>query len=299
MLNKKLFNVSLLYYLPFIGLCLIGIIVGTFCDLNISSAIVNQNSAFGRFIESFGMVVAYFLINASGVIVFKFLLNSKNKWLFVLANVYLILTYIASAYYIHNGFVNSKEVNVTYGFAYSKVISYVIAFIISSIYTAISFFLIKKVDKDLLIIALIFVIALILQVLIINLLKKLNCRPRYRNMLGADYLPWYSFHPFSQSSDLYKSWPSGHTATATISLLFPLLFINHSKIKPFIIMIISYSYILLIAFYRVYYGAHFLSDVSFGGLISALICLLVIFIGNRISTSLKRKTNEVEFKESN
>lgn len=299
MVNKKLFNVSLLYYLPFICLCLIGIIVGTFCDLNISSSIVNQSSAFGRFIESFGMVIVYFLINVSGVIVFKFLLNSKNKWLFVLANVYLIFTYIASAYFIHNGFVNSKEVNVTYGFAYSKVISYVIAFIISSIYTAFSFLLIRKVDKDLLIIALIFVIALILQVLIINLLKVLNCRPRYRNMLGADYRPWYSLSPYSQNNDLYKSWPSGHTATATITLLFPLLFINHSKVKPVIVMSISYAYTLLIAFYRVYYGAHFLSDVSFGGLISALICLLVIFIGNKISTLLKRDVNEVDIKESN
>lgn len=145
-------------------------------------------------------------------------------------------------------------------------------------------------------IAIIMLCVILLQSLFIKLVKNLNCRPRYRNIEGNDFRNWWEFTPFKYSDDLHKSFPSGHTGTATCAILFPLLskvIRFKSKNTELSLLLFSYSYIFIVAFSRIYYGAHFLSDVSFGGLITLLFSLIMMFIVERIYIH-KEKNYEVD-----
>lgn len=289
-MKKKLLDLPLYYFLPFLALCVIGIIFGSFFDLQISSAIVNQNSGFGRFIESFGMLPPYFLMIVSGVLFFKAFHKHENVWLKILGYGMLIITFAACVFFMHKGF-NDSEVNKSFGYSFNTIGSYSIAAGISLAFEAIAFLLIRKTDnrRMMVIIASVIIVAFVFQFGVIHIVKIIARRPRYRHSLGTDFVPWYVWNPSNPYTDLYKSYPSGHTGTAVIFLLFPLFSHLNPHMKAKWLLIPSYAYALLVPFFRVYYGAHYLSDVSFGGLICVLGILLSLYIGNLVNNKLTAK----------
>ncbi len=115
------------------------------------------------------------------------------------------------------------------------------------------------------------VLAAILTFAIIWALKLVWGRVRPRQLeLGGGYFaytPWYLPQGFTG----YFSFPSGHTANATVILssLYYLRFLPHrfKWLKPICIALLA-VWIVLVALSRVVVGAHFLSDVLFGAAIT-------------------------------
>ena len=68
-------------------------------------------------------------------------------------------------------------------------------------------------------------------------------------------------------NDAFKSFPSGHTVAAAASfggIIIPEMYENMKKWKP-LFWAIPIAYTVLVAISRIVAGAHYLSDVLFGG----------------------------------
>lgn len=121
--------------------------------------------------------------------------------------------------------------------------------------------------------------------LVIEIIKSPAGRIRYRAMNQIEdfsvFMPWYHFGNKDITNietlkevlpkDAFKSFPSGHTFSATMIfnlLCLPSLFekLNNLKWKS-IIYGGCVLYVVFVALFRIIAGAHFLSDVTFGGLI--------------------------------
>lgn len=113
-------------------------------------------------------------------------------------------------------------------------------------------------------------------IIIINIIKIFWGKIRYWKMVElqdySGFSPWY-LPQQSASSDVFKSFPSGHTAKATMILwilCLPLAKVVQKKYYPALLVIVL-SRIVLVAFSRIIDGAYFLSDVSVGLIIGTLI----------------------------
>ena len=114
------------------------------------------------------------------------------------------------------------------------------------------------------------------QTLIIEGTKYLWGRVRFRDLLASGsydaFTSW--LHPNGINGN--KSFPSGHTASAGVCyLLMTLPFISEKlKNKKTQLFIIAFIYTGIVAFTRLVMGAHYLSDVTVGGLVS-FTCVIV------------------------
>lgn len=99
-------------------------------------------------------------------------------------------------------------------------------------------------------------------------IKTLWGRVRLRELVDMnsleDYTPWYHPNFFSGS----HSFPSGHTAHATLMMMLPMwLYGKGEKYRP-ALTAVCFGFVALMAFSRLAAGAHFLSDIIFGFLIA-------------------------------
>ena len=298
--KKDGLGINPLWYLILLSVSFVLILIGTFFDYPLSKAIVDTKSPVGGFVETLGVSFSFTMILLGGVSLFKALFPSKKKSLKALAVLILILTFSLSVYYISHHIINNRSRDVTYGITFQPLVSYLISLAISLFFIALYFYAIKSQDRKYLILMGVLILGLMLtQTLVIELLKRLACRPRYRylidstlNTKGETFSPIYLFKPFKFHDDYHKSFPSGHTATAAVTLLLPLLSkvlrhpFKHSDLALFLISLI---YTVFVAFFRIQYGAHFLSDVSTGLFITTAFLLLYLTIANRIYAKKKKK----------
>lgn len=102
----------------------------------------------------------------------------------------------------------------------------------------------------------------------VSTIKTLWGRVRLRELVNMnsleEFTPWYYPNFFSGS----HSFPSGHTAHATLLLMMPKwLWGKGEKYRP-ALTAVCFGFIALMAFSRLAAGAHFLSDILFGFLIA-------------------------------
>lgn len=301
LLKKRYMNIPLILFITMLSLALIGIIVGSFLDLNISEKLVNTNDTFALFFETIGEYIGYVTIPIGGILVFLGLIRSEKRYLRIIGIIILLLALAIGTY------TYGKSVTIAdgkYGILRMKsYISYPFAFLLMLIPMVIVYVFVDKEDtRMLVIVGSLLIICMLLQFLITNALKILDCRPRYRflidstlNTSGETFRAWYHFKPSFKTDDYHKSWPSGHTATASQALLIAatgMTFKNKSKIRDLIVVILSALYTLLVAYTRIRCGAHFLSDVSFGMLVSvSIVFAFCILLQKKF---VEKKQNEVE-----
>lgn len=142
-------------------------------------------------------------------------------------------------------------------------------------------------------------------------LKPIFSRLRYRAMSAtydstfAGFTNWYQRNPNNTlttaqinaglSSDIFKSFPSGHTAGAAsvLSLLsLPYLF-KQNKVTKILLYVLCPLYIVVVAFARIVMGAHFLSDVTMAMLIGYICYLVILTVTMHVKHkyTLKQNTN--------
>lgn len=126
-------------------------------------------------------------------------------------------------------------------------------------------------------------------------LKPIFSRLRYRAMSAtydstfSGFLNWYQRNPNNTltaaqqnaglSGDIFKSFPSGHTAGAAsvLSLLsLPYLF-KQNKVTKILLYVLCPLYVVVVAFARIVMGAHFLSDVTMAMLLG-YVCFLIVLV---------------------
>ena len=124
----------------------------------------------------------------------------------------------------------------------------------------------------------------------------------YRNVAHQGFTNWYIFNGSAKeiaatypeelnvTKSFYTSFPSGHTCGAAITytmMFFPVFIDKLNKKKTsWIFIAIPVVYTGIVAFTRILIGAHYLSDVLFGGtitFISAIIAYYIVkkFIGKK------------------
>lgn len=295
-MKKELYHYPIFILTSLICLSIIGIILGTFLDLNISKSLVNTSSHVGAFVESFGLSIPFITLSLGGTLLFKGLYPSTNKTLKVLGVGLFILSLLVSIYFAGHYLKNRSM----YGITFNTIIAYLIGGAIILAFTSLFMYFISSEDKkSLVIVGLVIIGTMLVQCLLIEGIKNLASRPRYRylfnetlNTNGDVFRYWYEFKPFTAINDNFKSFPSGHTATSGVMLTLPLItpFIKKEcKYTKLVLTIIGLIYPLFIAFYRIRYGAHFLSDVSFGLLIVTLVYTLALFIAEKVNKKLEQK----------
>lgn len=283
-MKKSRYQIKFLDMLIVSAICVIGIVFGSIFDWKLANLVYNPNSGLGAFFETFGESIAYAMIPLGGVFVFKALFPQKKvKWKILGISV-LILANISCIYFLGDSFTYAHN---DYGRRLNTFPSYLVATILSLLFTLLFSWVIRKDASSsyLLQAGVIILLARFAQFILMHGLKVLAARPRYRFLVNTDlntngeiFHAWWEFDFRGLSiSDNYKSWPSGHCATASQLFLLPLLYPvrkgtrKNGRTRLFVF---SFAVALLIAYSRRVYGAHFLSDVSFGLLVGSLCAYL-------------------------
>ncbi len=300
-IKKRIFGIPLAFYYLIALICLVLIIIGSFLDKDISMALYDKSNAYGSFFESFGTLIGYMMIPCGASCLFIGLKDDKRWWIKLIAWALLIVAVFASAYVYGGSLCVSKE---EYGLLVDALPAYGFAFFTMGLSVLLTFMFVNKKDKRMLIVVgSIILLSMALQLALLNLfLKYLACRPRWRYLMGdaidqngvnESFRAWWEMQPFAFSSgDYHKSWPSGHTATAMIVTCLPLLSLVEEKKHKYTMLVfalIGFIYAFSVAFSRIVAGAHFLSDVAFGGLFSVLGIIASYFIVEALDKKINSK----------
>ena len=269
----------------------IGIILGSFFDLSISKMIASADSGYGLLISAIGPTIGFAAVAAMGGGFISLAVRGKYKaalkvLFYILAACCLgvAIYYPAGEYFGINGF---------YGAA-PKWIGYLIVAPIEIAAMVGGFFLFKDCQNRKMWIVFVVVIVTLCIVLlaVIPTIKDNMHRPRYRLIATVNdelFHNWWEATPnykeliekYGTVSENFKSFPSGHTAEASILLVaFTFLPLAHEKFERYQIPLFigGCLVVILVAFARILAAAHFLSDVSMG----ACITLTATFIANEI-----------------
>ena len=279
---------------------LIGFVLSNFYDLQLSQAIADTNSIFGMLCASFGELLGWGMMGVFGAMAFRLAQQVEKKLFKVLLIAFGALVIGVSFYLIfadmnssHNGF---KEVsNLFVRLALAAVLETLIVLLAFKAITT-------KNTKALLTFWIVLMVAFYLGLAINFITKGIVMRPRYRlisegyegHAASELFENWYEagrkglaeqIYPADVvSSDDFKSFPSGHSFVSMSSLLLFYVPLLNEKAKSkvwvrYLAFAFCALYGLTIEFARIRYAAHYLSDVTFGGLLALLCAFFVPYFG--------------------
>ena len=236
-------------------------IVFGFTDLEISKAVVDENSAWGIFGADYGEAPGYGLIG----IALATLIGSYNKDVkkqkipaYVIIAVGFLLFVL--------GFAFDEEDLILDG---------------GSIFICLGIFLIISFNKDWQnyrkISAIITILAIINPLLFVQILKALCGRVRFRDLIVpgyTDYTPWF-LPPGPTSSG--NSFPSGHTSMSFMFLPLLILVKDRELKDPIRIIttVLVLGWAIFVGLSRIVVGAHYASDVLFSAMMATVVTILL------------------------
>ncbi len=283
-----------LIFIPAAALLFILFMVGTFLDLQISQSIVNLNATFLKKAAGLSLFPLSLIIAFVGGSFIRLLTLKRYKPIYqnILIGLYGVVCIGFST------FLFGKEVCSVLAFNLSNKWIPLIGIIASIPGGLGGYFLFKYVDCKGYIKKIMYIsIVIFVSFGIIFVIKRLAPRIRYVTLVEEIkslnfYRPWYQpdltqnmIDALREGSMIGKesiqSFPSGHSSSAMLLMILisslP-LFIDKLKDKQIILFYIGFAWYLLIGFIRFYVGAHYVSDITFAGLVA----LGVYFIGNEI-----------------
>lgn len=302
-LERKLGPIKLWWLIAFWCVLAIGIIVGSFADLEISKAIAGD-SFISKVGESFGELFGYAVGPAAGaMILYGLSRKEKALWLKIAGVVIALISIGATTYFAKDNCAGTAG----YSWLLPDYAGYIIAGGWSLLVFGITYFVIDRtVDaNEVALKGFIIAFAFAFTMALVNfILKKMGYRPRYRAMAwGNDtygatamslnrYQNWWDFNWFHKPewfksytdlnstidehvlSDSIKSWPSGHSTCAAQTLMYPIILsvtgARKDKKYGWITFAVACVYTLFVMLLRILRGAHFLSDVCWGALVASL-----------------------------
>jgi len=288
-------------YIIIIAIALSMIICGSFVDFQFSKAVydVNYTNMYGVIMSGLAEIPGYIAMAAAGLLL---ILSSRGikvvgqvfSWFFGICCIGF------GSYYAFDTFTNIAEFKRTEDFSLLITIIGVVFVLILLGLTG--FFIIKKCSKKdktyVRHIAIAILTIAILQLFVVTGAKYVISRPRPRYIIDGDgveqqFRNWWEFRPFANiknakntglSKSNWQSCPSGHSATAMMmAFVLPLLtllfddFKNNERAR-LIAFYVGVAWGILSGISRIYAGAHFLSDVGAGLLVTSLAGLLTQLI---------------------
>lgn len=293
-----------------LGVAILGIVFGSFFDLNISKDIASADSTIGLLFSAIGPTIGFIGVAVMGGGFVRFALKGEYKlWQKILFLVLALACFGVSVYYPAGEYFG---INGFYGSA-PKWVGYLVVILPETAAVVLGYFLFKECENKNMWIIFVIVIALLVFALLIVIptLKDIFHRPRYRLIVaaGAEFHNWWEpcknykelMELYGTVSENFKSYPSGHTAEASIllvtTLFLPLASEKFIKLqKP--LFIASCALIVIVAFASILAAAHFLSDVSTGATVVVLLLVIVNEIVIRIK-SLHLENDSVANKNNN
>lgn len=214
------------------GACVIGVavialmIIASFADMAISNSLFNLESGFGNFLAAYGEYVGLFI----GAIDVALLLMSAER----AKPLRMVLRYIfALLVLFFNGAYSLGEVKQFmpqhYGVSAAAEIALAATAFAAVLFAA------RKADRGMLFrVGMVLCLATLFAPIVTNLIKSPWARPRYRTIVVTEGLPfqnWWQtstalrdqFTALGVPKEEFKSFPSGHTSEAALTVLLALL----------------------------------------------------------------------------
>lgn len=271
-----------------IGICLLGIVIGSFCDFDISRSLANKTEL-GNVFATFSPYFAYCLFPAGGTCIYAGL-KKKGDSFKPLAWLLMIFSWFMAVYLSDNYFGVKVRAMLGYEAGESSMILAIVSWLVWAVmFAIIPFILIRFLDDSdpdkLIVIGAALIVATISADAIMQWLKQLGSRPRYKYLLTLDdpyseFRNWWQMVPYlAGDNDGFLSWPSGHMSIVGVLFSLPLLtdcMKNRNSRKNTTAFILVCIFVILCGYNRIHMTNHFLSDVCFGTLnsyvLTAAIC---------------------------
>ena len=282
MRNKTILAVPAVCFWSVIGVCLLGIGIGSFFDFDIGMAIASKTEL-GTYFATFSPFLAYALLPAGGACLFTGL-KKKRASFRPLARVLLVFSWFMAVYYSNEYF--GKNVRPLFGYTTeSAVLASGAGWLFWAVLYAVAVFVIIRLlddsDPDKLIaVGMTLLIASVAADAVMQWLKQVGSRPRPKYLLtledpASGYRNWWQMIPnLAGSNDSFQSWPSGHMSIVSVLFALPLLtdcMKKRSPRKNLIAFFLVCVFVLICGYNRMHMTNHFLSDVCFGTLNSCLL----------------------------
>ena len=286
------------HLLIIIGVLLVGLVVGSFLDLQIDKALFSENNHFGLIMASFGVYPCYAGLAFIGGGFLSTSLRRKDMHIAL-----KILSFaLSGAAYGMAIYLCGREWPSTNGYNVPDLywLSYLISAIVFAGVFVWAFFICKKGDPKhlwniIVIMTIIFVIALLPAGFLIKLVIH---RPRYRLAVRfeeTNYYNWWEMFPQYKefigrvlpngavlTKEEFKSFPSGHSGTGMIMAMFlpfAAFFFPKFKGKELLLFYIGVVWGFIMMFSRMLVGAHYLTDTCMG----SLIVMVTFYVTNEVA----------------
>ena len=282
------------HFIIVMSILFVGLVIGSFLDLQINQGLFSKNNGFGIFMAAFGTLPSYAGLAFLAGGLFGSTLKRKDLHVAIRVTCYIaaVIAYGVSVY------LGSKDAPSPNGFNDEK---FRIPFLLASavVFAGVAYLgfraCFKKDKKELwaLTIVMIFIYAVGL-IPVSYVIKLFIHRPRFRYLVNSGEISfhnwWESYKAYKDylatnpmidgieiTKEEFKSFPSGHSGAAAILMMFlPYMsaFYNKLKGKEVIMFYIGFAWALVMMFSRMLVGAHYLSDTCMG----ALILMAIYFI---------------------
>lgn len=304
-------------------------------DLSISETLFNPSNVFGKIGETIGEIIAFLPVVLGLAVMFRFRPRDK-KWMDIFFGIVFMLLFVAFCMYAGHHFLGNlcRVCGVTTIHGIKKwLLSAPIAVVYAGFGMPCAFFLVKKEDgMNAFRYAMTAVLILASCALIMEVMKRMWIRPRFRTLMAAEesieglsaekyFKAWWDAQIFNKnrlevstfnaeqqaqiakilgiaemSSDEFKSFPSGHTMNSVSAMSFILLptFLPKLKGKEWWIKGFIYLWALTVAISRIVRGAHCASDVTMGYLVGFFVVDMYLTFVRPKFESLSFKCNKEE-----
>ena len=277
------------------GILIIGLILGSFFDLQINQAIFDRYNGFGLVASSFGMIPGYATLSFFGGSLFA--MTYKNKkfpiWARIIFYVLVLAFYGLSTYFL------GKDVFSINGFYNEKLhpwLGCIIMGVVMIPFLFLGWWLGKKNENPKMWIIILALAGAMFMALVpgTTLLKSIMHRPRFRIAVVEGYAPFHNWwQPCKEYKDYiaanagiltkeeFKSFPSGHSCAVMCGLIFastmPLM--NKKWMKYQVLFFyVAFAWGLVVMFSRMLVGAHYLTDTCMG----SLLAVVFFYIANEV-----------------
>lgn len=275
---KKYRAEIILFYIA--SIC--SLIVASFYDLQIDKVLNNPENPLALWFYRTGEIPSNLVFMLGGLAIYYFASNKLLKYAGLLAEIgggIFLGIYLSGYMFVEDG--TETITGAIYGLGTALV------FLLIGKYIVVP----EKAKKPLVVLAIIGMIVMLAKTGATEISKIFWGRERFRMLLEENnfdnFTPWYKPQGTTSNNE-FKSFPSGHTSGAGISYLAMFLPLVSDKLKnkTKLYFIAPFVYTSVVAFTRLVMGAHFLSDVTVGGMIAFTCVVIAMAIVDKKSDKL-------------
>lgn len=302
-----------IHYIPLFVIAILGIIFGSFYDLQINQAIYSYKNGFGIAMAAFGCAPIYIGLGVCAIGYILFGLKLTKLWQKISLITLGILTILVGTYFQADMLVSVNAFDIEHMLFYVGV---PVGLLVVGIGCLIGYFIFKNVDveSDIYLLMLLLAAPVILGIsnIMTQIIKDVMCRPRFRVLIShqefvsisGDFRNWWEIgkdvkadylNRFADiTSEEFESFPSGHVTTASCLIGFLVygarLNSNYEKYQV-LMFYVGLIWAMMMGFSRMLIGAHYLSDVSFGLLFFSIVFVIIdlIFFKNKKKNIIEAK----------